>query len=95
MTKELKRTLKDLRSETEEGLVALSVMDRHDSDGNVLVILKSDKNLYHCHRYFTIGEHQEWTVSIDGSDVPLEAVFSWLNDPSGLSTRELVFPEPV
>lgn len=81
------------RKKWESGLIPLSLIK---SDFTVLVILsdpnKNRTNHYSCHRYFKVGD--EWGISVDGRDVPLVAVFSWLNDPSARSTTEDGYVSP-
>ncbi len=85
--------LQELRKEWEEGLEPLVVV-RQPEYARVLVILQlagpkalADIGAYHLHRYFEFGNKVD--VSVDGRNVPLEAVWSWLNNPSAMST----FPE--
>jgi hypothetical protein len=87
--------LKIVRADWEQGLTPLSVIDQIDCHGNVLVVLEDGRNRYHCHRYFQLGD--TWTCSADGQAVPLEAVFSWLNNPCAMTTRphEYVYPQSV
>ena len=88
------KTLEDVRTEWERGLTLLSVIEIHyrDSLDEVLVILEKPQGVYHCHRYFPIGNN--WNVSVDGQNVPLEAVFSWLNSPTAKATRPLSYVRP-
>jgi hypothetical protein len=64
-----------------------------------LVILESPPTVdegikrYNCHRYFILAG--KWIVSIDGDNVPLEAVFSWLNDPGAASTKPDEYVKPA
>ena len=90
-------TLNEQRLKWEEGLTPLL---RRDEDGTrVLVILVDkatrgqDPRRYHCHRYFQIGNG--WECSVDGQAVPLEAIWSWLNDPSAWSTHHIKLAEPA
>jgi len=94
-------TLEERRASWEYGLKPLSVIER---GRQALVILErrgttddpdTCHDVYHCHRYFEAGP-DNYEVSVDGQDVPLAAVFSWLNDPSAMTTQEpYVEPEPV
>lgn len=81
-------TLKAIRNEREKNLTPLVVLDNRKTTGNVLVVLerpakRSGPSGYNCHRYFTIGGN--WAVSVDGWNVGLDAVWSWLNKPTALS----------
>lgn len=90
--------LAETRKKVEIGLTPLTVIDNSETAGNVLVILKDDiTGDYHCHRYWPTMVGDDWSYSFDGQSVPLEAVWSWLNDPCGLSTRpeRYVTPAPV
>lgn len=85
--------LKEIRAEWERSLTALTVIKIEGH--TVLVILKDKRGRYHCHRYFTIGD--SWTCSVDGQGIPVEAVFSWLNHPSAMTTQQdnyILFGEP-
>ncbi len=101
------KTLEEIRGQWEYGMKPLSVIDK---DSCFLVILevleekglpepldpwKSRKNIYNCHRYFTIRE--DWVCSVDGERVEVEAVWSWLNDPAAYSTQKqnYIRPTPV
>lgn len=86
-----------IRQDWELNLVPLTVIDEQKTKGRVLVILedalKDIEFRYHCHRYFKGGD--EWHCSVDGQNVPLANVFSWLNDPKAATARKVVVPEPV
>lgn len=95
------------RKEWEHGLQPLCVIN-NVAHGNVLVVLRPlpkndleavgshygprgpEKDAYHCHRYWYLGD--EYVCSIDGQGVDLEAVWSWLNNPTAEGTRKIVMP---
>lgn len=97
MDRQLQERLDVLRERCERGLKTLTVINRHDTHGNVLVVLETANegndtvgvpgaelgHDYHCHRYFTMDGN--WFQSYDGQNVPLEAVWDWLADPSASS----------
>lgn len=81
--------LNDIRCSWEKGLTPLVVINR---PGVVLVILARtiESSVFHCHRYFIMGSR--WECSADGQNIPIAAVFSWLNNPCAASTRDYVYP---
>lgn len=90
------KTLEECRGAWEWGMKPLVVMEPTTSlCTRMLVILDAEPKLnpvnkrYNCHRYWYMGSVRdgEWVCSIDGERVPLEAVFSWLNNPCTLVTQ--------
>ena len=77
--------LDEIRNEWEKGLTEECLI-RQNTKGNVLVLLTQDlpsraKTVYHCHRYFPIGD--VWNVSVDKQRVDLNEVWPWLADNCG------------
>ncbi|MEI6297672.1 MAG: hypothetical protein WCO84_08630 [bacterium] len=92
-------TLNETRMKWEKGLTPLVLLDKIAQCGYVLVVLQNGKiDKYHLHRYFPLGlTDNNWACSVDGQYIPLEGVWSWLNDPCANSTRPsgYVKPEPI
>lgn len=80
-------TLDEQRKEWEDGLILVAEQQR--DEGTYLVILRrkpgkrDGKQDYFCHRYFSIGD--DWTVSVDASNVDAETAMAWALNPKALS----------
>ena len=92
------KTIAEVRKQYEKGLTPLVVIPQ-ENHSNILVVLKDKRGTYHCHRYFPLYAKSEqeptWELSIDGQRVPLEAVWSWLNNPTALATSPDDYREPI
>jgi hypothetical protein len=91
-------SLEKARSDWEFGLKVLVVLDLSAWTGTVLVVLERDGQTdldlrYHCHRYFMVGLN--WVCSVDGENLPLAAVWSWLNEPCPSATRPGYYASPL
>lgn len=88
-------TLESIRKQWEKNMTPLYVAENKEN-GCICVVLKNgydgtsmgrrnqtEENPFNCHRYVKLGD--EWYVSVDGQSVSLEAVFSWLTNPTALS----------
>lgn len=64
--------------------------------GNLLVVLEENRQdstphqRYSLHRYFPVGfgDNARWEISVDGSNVRIDTVFKWLQNPSAHSGRD-------
>ena len=76
------------RAQWEKGLTPVYLRDETNTERRVLVVLAKPRSnrfpIFHCHRYFILGN--DWGTSVDGQDVPLEAVWAWLMNPCAAST---------
>jgi len=90
-------SLDNIRKEWEKSFVVVAETQR--DEGTYLVILRRKVPLrdvpqmrdvlqpYFCHRYFSIGN--DWTVSVDASNVDAETAMKWALKPKAISKDQL------
>lgn len=66
---------KEIREQWEKMLEPVLVVD-HGSEMYVILEEPEDEGLYHCHRYFTIGD--DWVCSADAQGVDGIDAMAWL-----------------